>query len=79
MATDENRRQQQESHRILKDIAAESASAGAPLAGRAAKKTGDPGQLDPVEDWGMRIGRVLGMALTIGMAIWLIRLIFSNG
>lgn len=85
MAADRDRQQERESRRILKSVAGESDSSGTSLAGRTAKRVGDhlsAADTDPedrIETWGTRIGRVLGMAIMIGLAIWLFRLVFSNG
>lgn len=85
MAADRDRQQEQESRRILKSVSGETDPSGTSLAGRAAKRVGahlsaaDADPQDRIETWGTRIGRVLGMAIMIGLAVWLFRLVFSNG
>lgn len=85
MAADRDRQQERESRRILKSVSGETDPSGTSLAGRTAKRVGahlsaaDADPEDRIETWGTRIGRVLGMAIMIGLAVWLFRLVFSNG
>ncbi|TDR30782.1 hypothetical protein DES43_14011 [Aquamicrobium defluvii] len=85
MAAERDRQQERESRRILKSVSGETDPSGTSLAGRTAKRVGahlsaaDADPEDRIETWGTRIGRVLGMAIMIGLAVWLFRLVFSNG
>lgn len=85
MAADRNDRREQESRRILKGIASEAGPGESSLAARVSKRAHDhltavdADQSDRIETWGTRIGRVLGMVIMIGLAVWLFRLLVSNG
>jgi hypothetical protein len=68
-----------ESRRILDRIASEAdSSAPPPLVSRTAKRTrdhltaADADPADPIEYWGTRIGRVIGLVVTIGLIVWLV-------
>ncbi|MGH6763418.1 MAG: hypothetical protein ACRECW_17730 [Phyllobacterium sp.] len=69
---------QQESQRILKQIAGETAPAGNSYIERGLDRArdhftaGDAGSNDPIEIWGTRIGRTLGILIVIAMLTWLI-------
>ena len=67
-----------ESRRILDRIAREADSSAPPLVSRTAKRTrdhltaADADPADPIEYWGTRIGRVIGLVVTIGLIVWLV-------
>ena len=67
-----------ESRRILDRTAREADSRASPLVSRTAKRTrdhltaADADPADPIEDWGTRIGRAIGLLVTIGLVVWLI-------
>lgn len=75
-----------ESRRILDRVARDSSGglAGASVMARAVERSknhlaaGDADQDDRIELWGTRIGRVLGLAFVVGLAVWLI-LYLSRG
>jgi hypothetical protein len=76
MADDAER--QAESKNILDRVAREAGSDAATFLGGTARRTGehlaarDADPLDPIEVWGTRIGRVLGLVITIGLFVWLV-------
>lgn len=67
-----------ESRRILDRIAREADSSTPPLVSRTAQRTrdhltaADADSADPVEYWGTRIGRAIGLVVTIGLIVWLV-------
>lgn len=75
-----NPSRQTESRRILERVAHDSRGglAGASVMARVVERSkshlaaGDADQDDQIELWGTRIGRVLGLAFVIGLAVWLI-------
>ncbi len=77
---------QTESRRILDRVARDSSGGlvGASVMARAVERSrnhlaaGDADQDDRIELWGTRIGRLLGLAFVIGLAVWLI-LYLSRG
>lgn len=77
---------QTESRRILDRVARDSSGglAGASVMARAVERSrnhlaaGDADQDDPIEVWGTRIGRILGLLFVAGLAVWLI-LYLSRG
>lgn len=72
----DDRERQAESRQILDRVAREADSSG--LLGSAARRTGahltaqDADQDDRIELWGTRIGRMLGLVITLGLFVWLI-------
>ena len=70
-----------ESRRILGRLAGESERTGLSFVRKTIRKAGDhvsatdaePG--DPIELWGTRIGRMLGILIMIGLMFWLALLI----
>lgn len=72
----DDRERQAESRQILDRIAREADGSG--LLGGAARRTGahlaaqDADQDDRIELWGTRIGRMLGLVITLGLFVWLI-------
>lgn len=71
------RNEAEESRRILDRIARESDPSGS-LAVRTARRVGrhmraeDADPTDPVEVWGTRIGRIIGIILLVALAGWLL-------
>ncbi|HHZ10769.1 MAG TPA: hypothetical protein GX405_18525 [Rhizobiales bacterium] len=71
---------QSESRRILERVAHDSSGglAGASVMARVVQRSkshmtaGDADRDDAIEVWGTRIGRVLGLGLVFGLAVWLI-------
>lgn len=67
-----------ESRRILERVTREADSSGASLVTHATKRArdhvsaADADQDDRIEQWGTRIGRVLGLAICAGFFIWLL-------
>ncbi|WP_421915697.1 hypothetical protein [Mesorhizobium sp.] len=67
-----------ESRRILERIARETDPAGASFVARAVKDAhdhvtaADADRSDPIEYWGTRVGRTLGLVLAVGLMIWLV-------
>ncbi|BCH21821.1 hypothetical protein MesoLjLc_14400 [Mesorhizobium sp. L-8-10] len=65
-----------ESRQILDRVEREADASG--LLGGAARRTGarlaaqDADQEDRIELWGTRIGRVLGLVITLGLFVWLV-------
>lgn len=78
--------EQNESRRILDRVERDSSGgiAGTSVMARAVERSknhlaaGDADQSDPIELWGTRIGRALGLILVAGLAVWLI-LYLSRG
>jgi hypothetical protein len=74
-----------ESRRIIERIAREADSSGASFIARTAKgardhlAAADADRCDPIEMWGTRIGRVLGLVLMAGLMIWLVSLVVRGG
>ncbi|MBZ9675452.1 hypothetical protein [Mesorhizobium sp. ES1-1] len=69
---------ERESRRILNRVARETDPAGNSFVARRAKGMGDHVAAadvdpdDPIEVWGTRIGRTLGLLLTLGLMGWLV-------
>ncbi|MBZ9855253.1 hypothetical protein LB566_15710 [Mesorhizobium sp. CA13] len=67
-----------ESRRILERVARETDPAATSLAARTAKAVrdhvaaADADRADPIEVWGTRIGRIIGLLLALGLMIWLV-------
>ncbi len=67
-----------ESRRILDRIARDADSSPSPLVSRTAKRTrdhltaSDADPADPIEYWGTRIGRAIGLIVTVGVIVWLV-------
>lgn len=67
-----------ESRRILDRVAREADSSASPLVSRTARRTkdhlmaADADPADPIEYWGTRIGRAIGLVVTIGLIVWLV-------
>jgi hypothetical protein len=74
----EHQDSEKESRRILERIAHETNPAGDSFAGRAAKgmhdhvTAADADRADPIEVWGTRFGRTLGLLLALGLMVWLV-------
>lgn len=74
----DNANRQAESKNILDRVAREAGSDAATFLGGTARRTGehlaarDADPEDPIEMWGTRIGRMLGLVLTIGLFVWLV-------
>ena len=80
---DENdkRRPETESQRILDRIERETAVHGNSIVTRAKRhfSAGDADAADPIEVWGTRIGRILGLLVLIAMFIWLVSSLSGKG
>ncbi|RUW91486.1 hypothetical protein [Mesorhizobium sp. M7A.F.Ca.US.010.02.1.1] len=69
---------EKESRRILERIAHETDPAGNSFVSRAAKgmhdhvTAADIDRADPIEVWGTRFGRTLGLLLALGLMVWLV-------
>jgi len=69
---------EKESRRILERIARETDPAGNSFVARATKgmrdhvSAADADRADPIEVWGTRIGRTLGLLLVLGLMVWLV-------
>jgi hypothetical protein len=67
-----------ESRRILERVARETDPSGTSFVARTAKgmrdhvAAADADRTDPIEVWGTRIGRILGLLLALGMMVWLV-------
>jgi len=67
-----------ESRRIIERVARETDPGGTSFIARTAKgardhvTAADADRSDPIEVWGTRIGRVLGLLIAIGLLIWLV-------
>ncbi|MET2832328.1 hypothetical protein [Mesorhizobium shangrilense] len=73
-----------ESRRILERIARETDPSGTSFMARAVKgahdhvTATDADRSDPIEYWGTRVGRALGLLLAIGLMIWLVLFIIRG-
>ncbi len=73
-----------ESRRILERIARETDPSGTSFVARAVKDAHDhvtatdADRSDPIEYWGTRVGRALGLLLAIGLMIWLVLFIIRG-
>ncbi|RUV27780.1 MULTISPECIES: hypothetical protein [unclassified Mesorhizobium] len=73
-----------ESRRIIERVARETDPGGTSFMARTAKgardhvTAADADQSDPIEYWGTRIGRVLGLVVAIGLLIWLVLFISQS-
>lgn len=76
---------QRESRRIIERVAREAESGGQTVIDRAARRArdhvtaADVDPRDPVEYWGTRIGRALGVLLAIGLIVWLAIFVARGG
>lgn len=67
-----------EARRILERIARETDPAGTSFVARTTKgvrdhvSAADADRTDPIEVWGTRIGRILGLLVALGLMIWLV-------
>jgi hypothetical protein len=67
-----------ESRRILERVAQETDPAGVSFVARTTKgmrdhvAAADADRADPIEVWGTRIGRILGLLLALGLMVWLV-------
>ncbi|MBA8878024.1 hypothetical protein [Phyllobacterium myrsinacearum] len=83
-ANDKERQAVTESKQILERIGHESNPAGRSAVERTVSRTKDhftaedADTTDPIEIWGTRIGRFLGLLVLIAMFIWLISLIIGK-
>ena len=76
---DKTRDHETESKRILDRLNHESASGGLSAVDRAKGhfSAKDADAADPIEVWGTRIGRLLGLLVVIAMFIWFLGSIFG--
>ncbi|RWD48185.1 MAG: hypothetical protein EOS36_31620 [Mesorhizobium sp.] len=74
-----------ESRRILERVARETTPGGVSFVARAAKDArdhvtaADADRSDPIEVWGTRIGRTLGLIIAIGLLAWLVYVATQGG
>jgi len=67
-----------ESRRILERLARETDPGGTSFVARTTKgvrdhvAAADADRADPIEVWGTRVGRTLGLLLALGLMIWLV-------
>ncbi|MBZ9797140.1 hypothetical protein [Mesorhizobium sp. ES1-4] len=67
-----------ESRRILQRVAQETDPAGNSFVARTTKSmrdhvsAADADRTDPIEVWGTRVGRILGLLLALGLMVWLV-------
>ncbi|WP_027053114.1 hypothetical protein [Mesorhizobium erdmanii] len=67
-----------EARRILERVAQETDPAGTSFVARTTKgmrdhvAATDADRTDPIEVWGTRIGRILGLLLALGLMVWLV-------
>jgi len=67
-----------ESRRILERVAHETDPSGTSFVARTTKgmrdhvAAADADRADPIEIWGTRIGRILGLLLALGLMVWLV-------
>lgn len=67
-----------ESRRILDRVAREADSGASPLVSRTTRRVhdhltaADADPADRIEYWGTRIGRAIGLVVTIGLIVWLV-------
>jgi hypothetical protein len=67
-----------ESRRILERVARETDPSGTSFVARTTKgvrdhvSAADADRDDPIEVWGTRIGRTIGLLLTLGLMVWLV-------
>ena len=83
MANDEDRARETESRRILDRVSreAESGGMGERLVRRARDHVlaEDVDRADWAEYWGVRIGRILGLILMVGLIVWLVLFVVRGG
>jgi hypothetical protein len=78
-------KRQNESRRIIERVSQESDMAGGSMVGNAAQRVRDhvsAADTDPedwAEYWGKRIGRTLGLIITIGLIGWLLLYVLGAG
>ena len=76
--SDKDTGRERESRRILDRVGREADSSGFSIVSRTTKRTrdhltaADADQRDAIEYWGTRIGRAIGLAVTIGLIVWLV-------
>lgn len=72
---------QTESRRILERVAREADSSGLGLPADQTRTSarGSVPHDDPIEYWGTRIGRTLGLAIGIALTVWLVVFILRGG
>jgi hypothetical protein len=74
----ERRDDDSQSRRIIERVSNEGGLGGASLVSRVAKGARDhvtaaeTDRSDPIEVWGTRIGRTLGLVFALGLLIWLV-------
>ncbi|MER9331036.1 hypothetical protein NKJ26_10750 [Mesorhizobium sp. M0152] len=75
---DSDKDNDKESRRILERIARETDPADSSFVTRTAKgmrdhvAAADADRSDPIEVWGTRLGRILGLLLALGLMVWLV-------
>ncbi|MDX8478299.1 hypothetical protein RFN28_07370 [Mesorhizobium sp. VK24D] len=81
----ERRDDEKESRRILERVARETTPGGASFIARTARgardhvTAADADRSDPIEVWGTRIGRTLGLIVAIGLLAWLVYVATQGG
>lgn len=85
MAHQRDKDETAESRRILRRMAGETEPGGASFIARTARSArdhvsaADADRADPIEYWGTRIGRVLGLALAVALMVWLAVFLLRGG
>jgi len=76
---------ERESKRILERVSREAESGARSTVDHAVQRArdhvsdADVDQRDPIEYWGTRIGRVLGIVVAVGLIVWLTILVVKGG
>jgi hypothetical protein len=84
IAMAERQNNDSESRRIIERVARETDPGGTSFMARTAKgardhvTAADADQSDPIEYWGTRIGRALGLIVAIGLLIWLVLFVIQS-
>jgi hypothetical protein len=85
MANHRNGEAETESRRILERVSREAESGGRSAVGRATQRArdhvsaADVDRDDWAEYWGTRIGRIFGVALVVGLIVWLVLFVVRGG
>ena len=79
MATTRDQDDARDARRILDRVARQAEAGGAPDQRRVSSFVSTPEAADPIEILGTRIGRALGLVLTIGLVIGLIGFVVIQG
>lgn len=78
MSKDTERQAEIESRRIVDRVSAEAGSVDGSMNSRPTHDQ-DNETDDSIEYWGTRIGRLLGMVITVGLILYLLHFLFNDG